>query len=139
IEIRTKEEDIETFCDLLVWFEPNFGENVYKPHYAKIIRRNNNTRKEIKQDAPKEKIITQEEKEDAPKEEIKTAEEEMKPKEEFRKRELDLKYNNSKKVKFLDEEIFRSITPKYGFLALQFNNDIIEGGCKSFALASPTM
>ncbi|GIY98517.1 hypothetical protein CEXT_301121 [Caerostris extrusa] len=31
--------------------------------------------------------------------------------------------------------VFRKIKPKYGFLALQFNHNIIEGGCRKFALA----
>ncbi|GFU12367.1 hypothetical protein NPIL_138391 [Nephila pilipes] len=35
IEFRTKESNIELYCDVLVWFNPEFGEHVYRPNHAR--------------------------------------------------------------------------------------------------------
>ncbi|GFT54896.1 hypothetical protein NPIL_431831 [Nephila pilipes] len=38
IEFRTKEPNIELYCDVLVWFNPEFGEHVYRPNHARVIK-----------------------------------------------------------------------------------------------------
>ncbi|GIY51556.1 hypothetical protein CDAR_1271 [Caerostris darwini] len=60
---------------------------------------------------------------------------EMKSPEDSRKREHEHDNNNSKKMKLCDEDFFE-VSPKFGFLALQFNNNVIEGGCIQYALCT---